>query len=91
MFHIQDPSSDPPNMSDPRAKINYGVPYYTQVEYINDESAVYRLIYLRPNTRPDSEIWEPRVDKCCLYVWLLIFISKSYNACYLRPFAKSSR
>jgi hypothetical protein len=59
--HIHDPSPDPPNMSDPRAKINYGVPYYSQVEFINDEFAIYRSIYIRPNTRSDSEKWEPRV------------------------------
>jgi hypothetical protein len=58
-------------------KIAFGVPYNSEVEFINDNTAIFRRIKLRPNVRPQGKTWTPRVYHCAVLAWMINETSKS--------------
>lgn len=58
-----------------------GLPYYSKVDSITDATITYRMLYLEPNVKPESEKWQPRTERCCIAVLALGLISESYIKC----------
>ncbi|CAI7575653.1 unnamed protein product [Penicillium viridicatum] len=48
-----------------------GQPYYAKMDSITDTTITYRMLYLEPNLKPESEKWQPRIGRCCIAVLVL--------------------
>ncbi|OQD90277.1 hypothetical protein PENSOL_c059G01929 [Penicillium solitum] len=51
-----------------------GLPYYYKVDSVTDTTITYRMLYLKPNVKPESEKWQPRIERCCIAVLILSLI-----------------
>lgn len=58
-----------------------GQPYYAKMDSITDTTITYRMLYLEPNVKPESERWQPRIERCCIAVLVLSSIRESYIKC----------
>ncbi|KAJ5706268.1 hypothetical protein N7455_004184 [Penicillium solitum] len=54
-----------------------GLPYYYKVDSVTDTTITYRMLYLKPNVKPESEKWQPRIERCCIAVLILSLIRAS--------------
>ncbi|KAJ5969880.1 hypothetical protein N7501_006128 [Penicillium viridicatum] len=52
----------------------YGFPNYAKVDSITDLTITYRMLYLEPNVKPESEKWQPRIERCCIASLVLSLI-----------------
>ncbi|KAJ5213100.1 hypothetical protein N7449_000269 [Penicillium cf. viridicatum] len=57
-----------------------GLPYYSKVDSITDTTITYRMLYLEPNVKPESEKWQPRTERCCIAVLALGLINLSVKS-----------
>jgi hypothetical protein len=59
------------------SKYTLGVPYYSQVEFITDTTATYRMLYFVRNVESEQEKWYWRVYTCCLVIVAIDYICES--------------
>ncbi|KAJ5177443.1 uncharacterized protein N7500_000142 [Penicillium coprophilum] len=58
----------------------FGVPHYSQIEFVNETIATYRNLHFVPNVKPESEKWHPRVDQCCIVILAIALIDQRIHA-----------
>ncbi|KAJ5782151.1 hypothetical protein N7457_003925 [Penicillium paradoxum] len=57
-------------MSTSRA-LALGVSYYSRVEFVDEKTAIYRVVHITPNVQPEAEKWSYRSNQCFMYLMFI--------------------